>query len=72
MNENVKDCYDGGVCPDCNQAIPDEAVEGDECSNCGHVFWLEVASSDCPGEGVARGGTGWPRPACAGRQGSCR
>lgn len=35
----VKDDYENGECPDCGTPIPDEATAGDECSNCGHVFW---------------------------------
>lgn len=34
----IKDGYDDGVCPDCQEEIPDDAVEGEECSNCGHVW----------------------------------
>lgn len=30
--------YDGGVCPDCGEEIPPQAVDGSECSNCEHVF----------------------------------
>jgi hypothetical protein len=37
----VHAAYEGGVCPDCQEEIPDDAVEGDECSNCGHVFCQE-------------------------------
>src|SRR5512137_1140958 len=37
----VKESYPGGECPDCGQTIPDTAVEGEECSNCGHVFCSE-------------------------------
>jgi hypothetical protein len=33
----VADEYDG-ICPDCQEDIPDDAVEGDECADCGHVF----------------------------------
>ncbi len=36
----VKDCYDGGCCPDCGELIPDTAEFGDSCSNCGHAFVL--------------------------------
>jgi transposase len=34
----VKDNYPDGVCPDCGTSIPDNAVGGTECKNCGHVF----------------------------------
>ena len=56
MNEKVKACYENGVCPDCNQDIPEGAVEGDECTNCGHVFWLERVSEDVPGEDARKEG----------------
>jgi DNA-directed RNA polymerase subunit RPC12/RpoP len=36
----VKGSYADGKCPDCGRTIPAKAVEGSECSNCGHVFWL--------------------------------
>lgn len=35
----VKSCFLNGECPDCGEPIPDDAVSGEECSNCGHVFW---------------------------------
>lgn len=35
----VKEFYEGGVCPDCLEEIPDDYEEGDECDNCGHVFY---------------------------------
>jgi len=31
--------YVAGRCPDCGEYIPETAQEGDECRNCGHVFW---------------------------------
>ncbi len=34
----IKDNYPEGVCPDCKALIPDDAVDGTECKNCGHVF----------------------------------
>lgn len=36
---SVKDAYENGVCPDCGEEIPDEAVQGQACSNCGHAFY---------------------------------
>jgi O-acetyl-ADP-ribose deacetylase (regulator of RNase III) len=35
----IKDSYDFGLCPDCNTEIPDEVLDGESCSNCGHVFY---------------------------------
>jgi len=37
----VKDAYEGGVCPDCGEEIPDDVDEGEDCSNCGHTFHSE-------------------------------
>ena len=37
----VKDNYENGECPDCFAEIPDDVGEGDECQNCGHVFYLQ-------------------------------
>ena len=34
----IKDNYPEGVCPECKTWIPDDAVDGTECKNCGHVF----------------------------------
>jgi len=31
--------YTDGICPDCNLPIPEDAENGSECVNCGHVFW---------------------------------
>jgi rRNA maturation endonuclease Nob1 len=39
--QKVKDAYENGQCPDCQEDIPLSTVEGDECENCGHIFWLE-------------------------------
>ncbi len=37
----VKNSYPDGVCPDCGEDIPDFVNEGEECSNCSHVFTEE-------------------------------
>ncbi len=37
--ELIKGHYPDGECPDCGEDIPDNATEGEECGNCGHVFW---------------------------------
>src|SRR5579872_6264961 len=34
----IKHLYEDGECPDCGDPIPDNAVEGDNCGNCEHVF----------------------------------
>lgn len=41
----VKDEYEGGLCPDCQEPIPADAIHGGECSNCGHV-WTEPSETD--------------------------
>jgi rubredoxin len=42
----VRDDYENGECPDCGQDIPKAAVQGEECSNCGHVFTGNVEGDD--------------------------
>ena len=34
----VKEAYEGGVCPDCHQVIPNDVVDGQACANCDFVF----------------------------------
>jgi hypothetical protein len=36
----VRYCYTNAQCPDCNEMIPFDVEEGNECSNCGHVFTI--------------------------------
>ena len=38
--EQIRQQYTDGECPDCGDPIPDDMVDGGECSNCGHVFYL--------------------------------
>ena len=38
----IKDSYESGECPDCGENIPNDVSNGDECSNCGHVFYSPV------------------------------
>ena len=35
----VVEIYKYGECPDCGDPIPDDAEFGEECLNCGHVWW---------------------------------
>jgi hypothetical protein len=37
----VKAAYPDEVCPDCGEDIPNDAPEGYECPNCGHVCYSE-------------------------------
>jgi DNA-directed RNA polymerase subunit RPC12/RpoP len=37
---HVRDNYEGGLCPDCDEPIPDEADDGVDCDNCGHAFFF--------------------------------
>jgi len=46
MSNRIKDSYEDGVCPDCSKDIPDDVIEGEECSNCGHVFMEEEDYDD--------------------------
>lgn len=41
---NVQDSYPNGDCPDCGEKIPEEAQDGENCLNCGHIWWLEDIS----------------------------
>lgn len=34
----IKRFYESGECPDCGETIPDDALSGEQCSNCGHVW----------------------------------
>lgn len=38
----VKDLYDNGECPDCQETIPDDAELGQNCVNCEHVWTWDV------------------------------
>ena len=42
----IQDAYEDGVCPDCQEEIPEDTVDGEECKNCGHVFWAIPSSSN--------------------------
>lgn len=44
----VKNSYQYGICPDCGEEIPDDIAEGEECSNCGHVFYEEKEEDPDP------------------------
>ena len=46
MADKVKTCYPNGVCPYCGNEIFDTAVEGEECPNCGHVYWMYEADDN--------------------------
>lgn len=36
---DLQGVYEDDICPDCGEKISDILGDGDECSNCGHVFW---------------------------------
>ena len=38
----VASSYDDGKCPDCGSVIEPFFVEGDACSKCGRVFYVEA------------------------------
>lgn len=46
MMNAIKDSYPNGECPDCGEAIPDDVVEGQACSNCEHVFTTEQPNDE--------------------------
>ena len=45
-NNPVRDSYEDCECPDCQDDIPLDVEEGDECENCGHVFSSERPNDD--------------------------
>ena len=32
-----------GVCPDCNEPIPEDVCDGASCSNCFHAFFVNCS-----------------------------
>jgi hypothetical protein len=38
--------YDNGECPDCGEPIPDYTDDGDNCTNCEHVFYRYRENDD--------------------------
>lgn len=36
----MRDHYDDGRCPDCGEEISYYCEDGEECENCGHVFYF--------------------------------
>ena len=56
----IRDAYENGKCPDCQEEIPDDALDHSECKNCGHVFCKERECDDntyknfyrCPDDGT--------------------
>jgi hypothetical protein len=47
---SMRPYYENGVCPDCHQRIPADAVDGSACENCDHVF-SRPRQSDGPDDG---------------------
>jgi len=46
--EQIEEVYPNAECPDCGEEIPSKLVgDGDECKNCGHVFWITQEGA-CP------------------------
>lgn len=39
FNNAILNAYENQVCPDCQEGIPHNVEGGDECENCGHVFY---------------------------------
>ncbi|MAG25938.1 hypothetical protein CMI47_10205 [Candidatus Pacearchaeota archaeon] len=37
--------YEHGLCPDCNELIPADALIGESCNHCGHA-WNQVRRND--------------------------
>lgn len=36
----IQSQYENAECPECGEPIPDTAVDGSECVNCGYVFYI--------------------------------
>lgn len=49
VGNSVRDAYEGGLCPDCGESIPGDAVEGQPCTNCGHAFFSAAPADDATG-----------------------
>jgi hypothetical protein len=47
---HVKAAYEDGICPDCDNEIPDDVEEGEACAVCGHVFWSGDNDDDYDGQ----------------------
>ena len=45
MND-IQESYENGICPDCGEPIPDYIESGEECLNCGHVFFEDRDDDD--------------------------
>ena len=43
---SMRQHYSHGQCPDCSTRIPDRAIEGDQCTKCGHIFWIPRPTDD--------------------------
>jgi hypothetical protein len=41
MDSTIRDLYEDMECPDCHEDIPFGVVDGEACTNCGHVFTAE-------------------------------
>lgn len=44
MTTAIQDSYEFGICPDCDTAIPNDAVNGSTCVTCGHTFTATAKS----------------------------
>ena len=42
-SELIHASYPDGVCPDCQEPIPEWITADEDCANCGHVFTVEKA-----------------------------
>jgi DNA-directed RNA polymerase subunit RPC12/RpoP len=45
-DNNIIQSYRHDRCPDCGLRIPENTDEGNECEECGHVFWEELDNAD--------------------------
>lgn len=42
----IRNSYPDAKCPDCGESLPPRVVDGQACSNCGHVFCAPRDSDD--------------------------
>lgn len=46
VSAEIRQSYNNCECPDCGKEIPYDVEEGEECSNCGHAFFLPTPNDD--------------------------
>ena len=39
--KKMPEYYENGLCPDCGDDIKEDTQSGEDCLNCGHVFYKD-------------------------------